>query len=136
MIPAGGRFDAIYSASRKIVTKPVVAWSDEGHAMVLDTFEGKLVRADQLKNFDSVREEKPGPASMIPGGGWMYEFTDEDGITERVQPVVAWVVSDEGNIVPCNLADDGIYASELGGDGFRVYHPDATGQHGPRPDPS
>lgn len=133
MISVAGHFKAFYDSAknRAPIGMQVVAWSDEGHALVLDSERGKLVRADQRKGFRSVHQEGPTYAGMVPGGGWMYEFTSDDGST-RVQPVVAWMLKHNGDFIPCNLSDDdSIYASEVVGDGIRIYHPEATGRNGP-----
>lgn len=103
-------------------TKPVIAFDDEGLALVLG--DGRLVPADSYSNFANVIEDDPGHVALIPAGGWRVEFTSEDGSKYR-EPLVGWSLTAGGDVEPLFADADGLvndfhrYSGE-----YRIYHPD------------
>ena len=76
--------------------RDVVAWSDEGHGLVIDHKTGRLAEAvGPLTNSDT-------PTQLIPGDGW--EVIYRPGTTSECrEPLVAWAVTADG-VIP--LASD------------------------------
>lgn len=91
MIPA----TAPYVATVDGFQIPVVAWSDEGEALVVDSRRGTLRPARTLTGFTAVTEDDESIVTAVPGGGWMMRYIAEDGST-WVEPVVAWAVDRRG----------------------------------------
>lgn len=77
-------------------TKPVEAWDNSGAAMVVDSKRGGLRRAADYTNFREVaRDDGVTAIAAVPGGGWEFEYTNDDGTTFR-DPVVAWAIDSTG----------------------------------------
>lgn len=55
---------ALYGS--KLLARRVVAWDDEGHALVLPSTGGRLVRADSLPDFEGLDDDAP--ESPLDGG--------------------------------------------------------------------
>lgn len=86
-IPGGAKY------YEKVV--PVVAWDDDGHALVADDSSGRLVRAADELGFMELRND-PKAVAMIPGGGWSVSL----GHGEPDLPVVAWALRADGRVRP------------------------------------
>jgi hypothetical protein len=59
--------------------------------------------------------------NLIPGGGWMGEYSRSDG-TWSV-PVVAWALTERGYVIAMELGSDGVVGPSTAD---RIYHPDTT----------
>jgi hypothetical protein len=93
--------------------RPVVAFDDEGYALVLDPEAGRLVRAADLAGFAGIAGRPDTPVAMVPGGGrWVVRYTDDDG-RQREEFVVAWSVTVDGVATPLvpreDPANGGVY---------------------------
>lgn len=81
-------------------SKPVLAWDTNGAALVLDEKHGTLRPARDFANFNRVTEDDTLPTvAAIPGGGWEFEYADDEGDTFRA-PVVAWAIDIKGYAQP------------------------------------
>lgn len=102
MIPATTPFVAHFNeharpgGGRTIpTTKPVIAWDDDGRALVVDDKTGRLTRADSYKNFGGVEQATSSYVTAVPGGGWRLAWKQTDG-TEYMEPVLAWAIDGNG----------------------------------------
>lgn len=102
--------------------KPVIAWDKQGQPLVADK-RGVLVAATGWTNFAGVHEAEPPVIAAIPGGGWVAEFTDEEGAARW--PIVAWTVRADGSCTPLTVDRDGMCDDPTDATNFgRIYHPD------------
>jgi hypothetical protein len=90
------------------VIRPVVAWNDEGEALVVDESRAKLVRAANFADF--VRLDRCSRVvSAVPAQpGWtvkIWEDNDDDSSIFSV-PIVAWLVDEEGFLTPISASSD------------------------------
>jgi hypothetical protein len=75
--------------------EPVVAFSDDGEAMILEEHTGQLRAASSYTDFISVRLA-PGPfVAVVPGGDWVADVTYQDGVEER-RRVVGFGIGADG----------------------------------------
>jgi hypothetical protein len=101
VIPATRPYAAAYRHTGKdgkahYTHKPVIAWDDEGRALVCDDKTGRLVPVDHYTNFANVEEDgEIRYVAAIPGGGWRLAWKNDDG-PELIEPVLAWVIGAEG----------------------------------------
>jgi hypothetical protein len=96
MIPAYGVV-AAYERGGVHRYVPVIAWDDEGTPLVMDLDGSGLVDAVGAKHGSFVAlEDEPVPFGVLPGGGWTATIPDHDGT--RVEPVVGWVVYEDGSV--------------------------------------
>lgn len=105
-------------------SKPVVAWDDNGAALILDEKLGALRPARDFTNFVRVTEDDTLPTvAAVPGSGWQFEYTDDEGDTFHA-PVVAWAIDTKGYAQPiaadCQL---GFGMPEAAGNLHRLVHP-------------
>ncbi|MCX4971048.1 hypothetical protein OHA98_41280 [Streptomyces sp. NBC_00654] len=111
MIPAQHPYEANYKqeANGRTVyrSKPVIAWDDEGQALVVDERSGRLVPADSGRNFTGLSEGGHLVVAAIPGGGWSARYKNEDG-TFTVDPLVAWTVRSDGILTPVDTDTAGL----------------------------
>lgn len=129
MIPASG-WDACFSAAEKDTGSignvlPVVAWDDDGFAMVVEPKRGGLVRARTFGNFDGIREGLE-PHQILPGGGWLAEWRDSGDGSTWTEPVVAWRVFAGGWGGPLFTDSTGDVAPDESDQVVRIWHPDAS----------
>ncbi|MER7043025.1 hypothetical protein ACIF6H_35050 [Streptomyces microflavus] len=123
MIPAQHPYEAKYKQEvdgRTVYrSKPVIAWDDEGQALVVDERSGRLVPANNGRPFIGLSEGGHPVVAAIPGGGWSARYKDEDG-TFTVDPLVAWTVRSDGTLTPIDtdttgLCDDPTASSSFDG---------------------
>ncbi|MFE7579487.1 hypothetical protein ACFU5Z_32545 [Streptomyces sp. NPDC057521] len=111
MIPAQHPYEANYQQERdgrKVYrSKPVIAWDDEGQALVVDERSGRLVPANNDRMFIGLSEGGHPVVAAIPGGGWSARFKNEDG-TFSVDPLVAWTVRSDGAVIPIDTDISGV----------------------------
>ncbi|WP_420032281.1 hypothetical protein ACN2WE_05305 [Streptomyces sp. cg28] len=111
MIPAAQPYRARFKhekggrASYTFLT--VIAWDDDGHALVVDSKRGLLVRASSYGNFDTLWEGDNPVVGAIPGGGWAAVFKEDDGTLE-IDPLVAWHVYPNGTLSPVTMERGGM----------------------------
>jgi hypothetical protein len=127
MIPANRDWVAVFNDDhgRHSHSKPVIAWDAEGAALVLDEKRGALRPARDMANFDRVTEtDDLSTVAAIPGGGWQFEYTDDDGSTFRA-PVVAWAIDTQGWAHPISADQQGGYGMPGQSSNFhRLMEPD------------
>jgi hypothetical protein len=103
----------------------VVAFDDEGAALVLDEDDGDLKRADRCVDFRSVSQYpsrwNTRIVALIPAGGWRVEYTNPDG-SESVLPLVGWGATTSGQVVPLAYINEEVEPVDL--HKGRVFHPD------------
>ena len=126
MIPAYG-FMVVHTTQRRA---RVVAWDDDGHALVADHETARLVRAADTEDFAYLSEADPEHA-VIPGGGWMLERVvpggDVPGGRTITEPVIAWRIDPgDGFGVAVARGDDGAEVENLTFGYTRIWHPLAT----------
>ncbi|WP_393063402.1 hypothetical protein [Streptomyces sp. LN549] len=123
MIPAQHPYEAHYKQEEDGRTvyssKPVIAWDDEGQALVVDQRNGRLVPANNGRAFTGLSEGEHPVVAAIPGGGWSARFTESDG-SSTVDPLVAWTVRSNGTLTPIDtdttgLCDDATAVSNFDG---------------------
>jgi hypothetical protein len=104
--------------------EPIVAWSDHGEPMVADPNTGRLVSALVSQNFAGLGADNR-LVQIIPGGGWRVEWTRASG-TKRSEPIAAWGLLANGDIVPFGLEGNGdVWRIDTErDDSARIYHPD------------
>ncbi|MFF3699009.1 hypothetical protein [Streptomyces sp. NPDC002221] len=129
MIPAVHPYQARYrhendgSAHFHFTTKPVIAWSDEGIALVADEKTGRLRKANTYSNFAGVSAGDAKVVAALPGGGWLAEFREEDG-TSTFCPVIGWRVQDDGTCTPADSCTAGIVENPTEASNFvRLHEP-------------
>ncbi|MEV2255962.1 hypothetical protein AB0I94_36315 [Streptomyces sp. NPDC050147] len=111
MIPAQHPYEANYKqeeGGRTVYrSKPVIAWDDEGQALVVDERSGRLVPANNGRAFTGLSEGGHPVVAAIPGGGWSARFKNQDG-TFNVDPLVAWTVRSDGTLTPIDTDATGV----------------------------
>ncbi len=89
---------ARYRIDGEIESVPVVAWDEEGEALIYG--ERRLTRASEVEGFEQVRVPKPdlGERFVPAAPGWSAALVDEKtGKVVRTEPVAMWrVFYDEG----------------------------------------
>jgi len=111
---------------------PVVAWDEDGHALVVDRTRGVLQPARSLPDFADLVEAAD-PHQIIPGGGWLTEWRGgDDGEPGWIEPVLAWRINSAGWGEAIFTAGDGSVEPEgQSKQIIRYFHPDGTGCMGP-----
>ncbi|MEQ7008352.1 hypothetical protein ABN028_19445 [Actinopolymorpha sp. B17G11] len=148
MIPAPpGRYVAHYMHPDQDGdrTKPVLAFSDDGDALVLDEMQGRLVPAASAfvrHEFRFVREATGSSRPLVaiaPAGGWMVQYTDKSDGEKWATPLAGWGLTPAGDVVPLETDADGVTseAGDLGDVTAHFYHPDQVGMGDvPQPKPT
>ncbi|MZE56153.1 hypothetical protein GTY86_33765 [Streptomyces sp. SID5770] len=86
---------------------PVIAWDDEGEALIAAPSRGRLVLANGTPNFDSIALADPHVVAVLPATGWLAQYKDDnDGGTFDL-PVVAFLVESDGSCKPIRVDSDG-----------------------------
>lgn len=110
MIPARHPYEAHYKHEHEgrtvFSSKPVIAWGDDGHALVVDERTGRLVPADNGRTFTGVGEGRFPVVAAIPGGGWRTAYREDDG-TLSIDPLVAWIVRSDGTMTAIDTDSHG-----------------------------
>jgi hypothetical protein len=127
MIPATARYEANYRQENNgrayFTTKPVLAWGDDGAALVADMETGRLRDADSWANFGGLRKADAPIIGVIPGEGWRAEIKTDTGDTDS-RPILTWTLDAEGTCTPLVADPDGYAEDATGGvDFIRVYQP-------------
>jgi hypothetical protein len=127
MIPAADRYEASYrhenDGRAHFTTKPVIAWGDDGAALVADMKTGRLRDADSWSNFAGLTKADVPLIGAVPGGEWRAETRTDSGDTGS-RPILAWTLDAEGTCTPLVADSDGYTEDATGGQGFvRIYHP-------------
>ncbi|MFE0201248.1 hypothetical protein ACFWZS_30850 [[Kitasatospora] papulosa] len=111
MIPAQHPYEANYKHEENGRTvfrsKPVIAWDDEGQALVVDERSGRLVPANNRRTFTGLSEGGHPVVAAVPGGGWGARYKNDDG-TFTVDPLVAWTVRSDGTLTPVDTDATGV----------------------------
>ncbi|MFF4347560.1 hypothetical protein [Streptomyces sp. NPDC001530] len=127
MIPAHG-YEASYrhenNGRAHFSAKPVIAWGDDGAAMVADMETGRLRDADTWSNFAGLRKADTPLVGVIPGDGWRAEIRTDAGDTD-FRPILAWTLDAEGTCTPLVADSDGYAEDATRGENFtRICHSD------------
>lgn len=134
--PMYARFEQPGVGDRKYHTaKRVLAWDDEGRALIASERGDALCRATDYSNFSHLSETDgtDGPAvALIPAGGWRVERTD-DG-KRWSQPLIGWALRADGSVVPMETDSQGLVL-EVNDADYRIYHDDDREQAATEPDP-
>lgn len=127
MIPETNGTMAVFAIGGASATKyrewhvPVIAWDEDGCALVADDHSGRLVRAADQDGFMDL-DSGPKAVALIPGDGWSVSFAQE----WEDLPVVAWELRADGRVRPLVVTDgDGAEPAEEVAPVRRVYRPDA-----------
>lgn len=116
MIPANEPYFASFKQERNgettIVRRAVVAWDDDGIALVADYKSGTLRTVHSFSGFAGILRAPVKPVSAIPGGGWTAVYKAADG-KKYAEPLIAWVLSAEGSIEPVSGSRDGVFTRAL-----------------------
>ncbi|MFE5189211.1 hypothetical protein [Streptomyces sp. NPDC056628] len=128
MIPATTAYEASYrhesNGRAHFTSKPVIAWSDDGAALVVDMKTGRLRDADSWNNFAGLREATAAVIGAVPGGSWRAEHSTEEGDIEST-PVLAWLVHADGYCTPTVADRDGYTDDPTTASNFvRLYQPE------------
>lgn len=128
MIPATARYEASYRHEKDgrahFTTKPVIAWGDDGAALVADMKTGRLCDADSWSNFAGLAMADAEVVGVIPGGSWRAEHSTDDGDVEST-PVLAWLVHADGSCTPTIADRDGYTDDPTTASNFiRLYEPE------------
>ncbi|MGV9227601.1 hypothetical protein ACWDPF_33595 [Streptomyces albogriseolus] len=134
MTPADGTFFAHFGYSSQSQfdvpgsPREVIAWADNGDALLLG--KNGLVAAHTLDGFQYIRRArvKSKVVAALPGGGWKITTKFTDGETWTT-PVLAWLVHEDGDVVPVDISPDGsagnaVIADDETAQEVAVYHPD------------
>ncbi|MGW0805252.1 hypothetical protein [Nonomuraea sp. NPDC002799] len=125
MIKAEPGFVATFkSTDGTLRTMDVVAWDDEGRALVLDGRRGELVDARSYGDLRDVTHKRDPYISAVPGQGWLIEVTEQDGKT-WTHPVIAFAIDLDGYGTVVAGAGDGSVEVErdLNGDTRKLIPP-------------
>ncbi|MGW0779049.1 hypothetical protein ACWD01_36920 [Streptomyces sp. NPDC002835] len=121
MIPAQHPYEAHYKQEEDGRTgfrsKPVIAWDDEGQALVVDERTGQLVPANNGRTFTGLSEGGHPVVAAIPGGGWSARYKHPDG-TSTLDPLVAWTVHSNGTLTPVDTDTTGLCDDATGVSNF------------------
>ncbi len=128
MTPATARYEASYrhegDRGAHFTTKPVIAWGDDGAALVADMKTGRLRDADSWSNFAGLAMADAEVVGVIPGGSWRAEHSTDDGDVEST-PVLAWLVHTDGSCTPTIADRDGYTDDPTTASNFvRLYEPE------------
>lgn len=123
MIPADGSHCVQYErGSGALPRRPVVAWDDEGAPLVVG--RRGLVPAFELGAVQRIVRDQHPAVAAVPGGGWLIDCKDDDGITWTL-PILAWTVHADGSTTPLTTDADGVTSDATEGLAeYRIYHPD------------
>lgn len=121
MIPTSGWVATIRRGDEndpRLTTAPVAGW-DHGGGLILDPAGHRLVPAHEERGFVGISHVTP--ATVIPGDGWVADWTDSAG-RGHTAPVVAWRIDADGNGTPLLAGATGAVARSDHRD-LRVHHP-------------
>jgi hypothetical protein len=123
VIPATQPYIARYKQAEGYYTdKPVIAWDDDGYPLVAG--EHRLQRADSWTNYTDIVPSESPIVAVIPGGGWLAGYKDEDSGEEITDPVLAWTVTADGTCQPVDVDGTGWCDDPTSVDNFtRLYEP-------------
>ncbi|MBE4790262.1 hypothetical protein [Streptomyces caniscabiei] len=130
MIASDGSYHVSFLGSdgKPFLSKPVVAWDDDGNALVA----GKLglVRADRFGTVHRIVQHDAAVVSAVPGGGWMIDCTGDDGDT-WTDVIVAWTIHSDGSATALTCSADGLTGDATEGLAeYRIYHPSQSFSEG------
>lgn len=121
MIPADGSHHVYYEKSGSLPRRKVIAWGDDGEPLVAG--RRGLVPAWDLGEVSRVNSEEAPAVGAVPGGGWMIDCKDTDGVSWTV-PILAWTIHSDGTATPITTDVDGVTTDATEGlDSYRIYHP-------------
>ncbi|WP_280387689.1 hypothetical protein [Nocardia wallacei] len=123
MMQATIRYTAVFADQ----DYPVMAWSETGEALIVDTDAGCLVAARERAGFSGLErtdEYCRTYRSLIAAQGWCAHYRRADGSLRSV-PVVAWALcaDDPGVVVPLvSTADGCVEPADQSAPGHERFH--------------
>jgi hypothetical protein len=114
MIPNYQKVDATFKADGEpYAHRPVVAWTDDGDALIANGRAGDLKIASSFGNFQWLSsgegtDRDDEVVAVLPGNGWVVNWKEEEADPD---PVFAWLVTRGGYIKPVVMGADG-YAED------------------------
>ncbi|MBD3544488.1 hypothetical protein [Streptomyces sp. JV180] len=147
MIPATepfvARYKHIVDGQTRYTFKPVIAWGDNGDALVVDTKAGRLEPATHWNDFVDLGEGTSPIVAAIPGGDWKVTYRGEESGTTDSSPLLAWGIRADGTTTPIDVDGSGFSDDPTGDDRFlsldpprSATDPQATTDAGPYKDPT
>ncbi|WP_428956170.1 hypothetical protein [Streptomyces sp. cg35] len=112
MIPASASYNALFKRDedgpQEYSSLPVIAWDDEGRALVVDLERGKLMPASGYKGFERLVEADERAVAAVPGAGWSALLKRPDGTT-YTDPTIAWRIDVNGYVEGVGMSSrDGV----------------------------
>ncbi|MFC7973903.1 hypothetical protein ACFUT3_01385 [Streptomyces cinereoruber] len=116
MIPATTPYVARYRQTADLpngtqgsytIDRPVLAWNDDGHALVAADERGQLVPASGYSNFDGVMPAEPHIMAVLPATGWLAQYKDDGDGSIFTRPVLAFLVKSDGGCRPVMVDSQG-----------------------------
>lgn len=97
MIPGTG-YQVRYERDGMLLgVRPVVAFRDDGDALVIGNRGEGIVRARSIEDFARIEVAHPPVVAAVPGGGWRVQRRAE-GAQPATEHVVAWLVRADGRV--------------------------------------
>lgn len=81
--------------------RPVIRWDDEGHAMIVDSKAGRLIRAIDHPRFSGIRHVADWGQAVTAPAGWTVRWVREG--SEDIVDVVVGFIEDPGVRGGCPL---------------------------------
>lgn len=110
MIPASPGYSASFHKTDKHMPHdlPVVAWDNDGNALVVDEAEGHLVPANRFSNFDGLTYDANHHIGLIPATGWKIRWPKHEHQPEDItDPLIGWAIRADGTGVPLAADNNG-----------------------------
>ena len=124
MIPANGTYHVHFqNAEGKLTSaKPVAAWDDDGRPLIIGRYGLELASDAGLGTIRGIRQTDV-VVGAVPGGGWLIDCTDGDGISWTL-PILAWTIYADGTTTPLTTDADGVTGDATAGlASYRIHHP-------------
>lgn len=98
------------------LVRDVEQWDEAGVALVVDPARGALRRVTHWSAFSHLERVKK-VVSVLPGGGWRAQWNGEhDGAAPLAEPVLAWLISSDGNATPVTVDGSGLVSPATSAD--------------------
>lgn len=125
MIPSKDGYFALYNDNgRAVRSRPIIAWDDEGEALVAGSHGMKT--AGSIEGFSGITRHGVPIVAAVSGGGWLVDCTDEDG-NSWTDKVVAWGIQADGTARPITTDPDGVTGDPTESVAkYRIYHPETS----------
>lgn len=88
--------------------EPVVAWDDDGDALIVTERARRLTPACDAGNFVGLRQSEGRVVAAVPGQGWVVEWP----AAGYRSPLLGWLIRENGDVQPFDVDRNG-YVEEL-----------------------